>query len=94
MITGMWVELMYIGTNISQDSYNYTGLVNIIAKQKSSYEKVMELLAGRDANADIKSLESKLQPLKAAFDMVDTGLSETDYNLILDTIRSVRSSLV
>ncbi len=34
MVTGMWVELMYIGTNISQDSYNYTGLVNIISKQK------------------------------------------------------------
>jgi hypothetical protein len=94
MVTGMWVELMYIGTNISQDSYNYTGLVNIISKQKASYTKVMELLAGRNANADIKSLESKLQPLKPAFDKVDAGLSETDYNLILQTIKSVRASLI
>ncbi len=94
MVTGMWVELMYIGTNISQDSYNYTGLVNIISKQKASYEKVMELLSGRNANADIKSLETKLQALKPAFDKVDAGLSEADYNLILQTIKSVRSSLV
>ena len=94
MVTGMWVELMYIGTNISQDSYNYTGLVNIISKQKASYEKVMELLSGRNANADIKSLETKLQPLKPAFDKVDAGLSEADYNLILQTIKSVRSSLI
>jgi hypothetical protein len=94
MVTGMWVELMYIGTNISQDSYNYTGLVNIISKQKASYEKVMELLSGRNANADIKILETKLQPLKAAFDKVDAGLSEKDYNVILQTIKSVRSSLI
>ncbi len=94
MVAGMWVELMHIGTNISQDSYNYTGLVNIISKQKASYEKVMELLAGRNANADIKSLETKLQVLKPVFDKVDAGLSESDYNLILQTIKSVRSTLV
>jgi hypothetical protein len=94
MVTGMWVELMYLGTNISQDSYNYTGLVNIISKQKASYEKVMELLSGRNANADIKSLEAKLQPLKPAFDKVSAGLSEADYKLILQTIKSVRSSLI
>jgi hypothetical protein len=94
MVTGMWVELMYIGTNISQDSYNYTGLVNIISKQKESYTKVMELLSGRNGNAEIKSLESKLQALKPAFDKVEAGLSEADYNLILQTIKSVRSSLV
>jgi hypothetical protein len=94
MVAGMWVELMYIGTNISQDSYNYSGLVTIISKQKASYEKVMELLAGRNANTDIKSLETKLQVLKPVFDKVDAGLSETDYNLILQTIKSVRSTLV
>jgi hypothetical protein len=90
----MWVELMYIATNISENSFNYTGLVNLIAQQKNSYDKVLELLAARSANADIKSLESKLVVLKPAFDKVETGLSETDYNLILKTIKSVRSTLI
>jgi hypothetical protein len=94
MVTGMWVELMYIATNISEDSYNFTGMVNIISKQKTSYEKVMNLLASRDENAEIKNLENKLQVLKPAFDKVESGLSEADYNLILRTIRSVRNSLV
>jgi len=56
MIAGSWVELMYLATNISENSYNFTGLVDIISKQKSSYEKVMELLTARNANAEIKSL--------------------------------------
>jgi hypothetical protein len=94
MITGMWVELMYIATNISEDSYNFTGMVDIISKQKASYEKVMDLLASRNTNPDIKNLETKLQALKPAFDKVDAGLSETDYNLILQTIRSVRGSVI
>jgi len=94
MVSGMWVELMYIGTNISQASFNSTGLVDIISKQKDSYEKVMNLLAARNSNADIKALETKLMPLKAAFDKVPQGLSEQDFNLILKTIKAVRSSLV
>jgi hypothetical protein len=94
MVTGMWVELMYIATNISEDSYNFSGLVDIISKQKASYEKVMSLLSSRNTNADIKSLETKLQVLKPVYDKVATGLSEVDYNLILKTIKAIRSSLV
>ncbi len=94
MVTGVWVELMYIATNISEASYNFTGLVDIISKQKTSYEKVMELLASRNANADIKALEAKLQVLKPVFDKVESGLSQADYNLILTTIKEVRKSLI
>jgi hypothetical protein len=94
MVTGMWVELMYIATNISEDSYNFTGMVDIISEQKASYEQVMMLLAGRNADPEIKDLETKLQVLKPVYEKVDAGLSEADYNLILKTIRSVRNSLV
>jgi len=93
MVAGMWVELMYIATNISENSYNFTGMVDIISKQKTSFEKVLSLLSARNTNADIKSLETKLQVLKPVYDKVDAGLSEADYNLILKTIKSVRNSL-
>lgn len=94
MVAGVWVELMYIATNISEASYNFTGLVDIISKQKGSYEKVMSLLAQRNTNPDIKSLETKLQSLQPAYDKVDAGLSQQDYNLILRTIKDVRNSLI
>jgi hypothetical protein len=94
MVTGVWVELMYIATNVSEASYNFTGLVDIISKQKASYEKVMSLLASRNANADIKNLETKLSVLKPVYEKVDTGLSQADFNLILKTIKEVRSSLI
>jgi hypothetical protein len=94
MVAGVWVELMYIATNISEASYNFSGLVDLISKQKSSYEKVMSLLAERNSNSDIKNLETRLQALKPAYDKVDTGLSQADFTLILNTIKNVRNSLI
>lgn len=94
MVTGMWVELMYIATNISEDTYHTTGLVNIITKQKDSYAKLMKLLAERNSNADIKAIEDQLQVLKPVFEKEAKGLQESDYKLILQTIKSVRKSVV
>ncbi len=94
MVAGVWVELMYIATNISEDSYNFTGIVDIISKQKDSYSKVMSLLAARNTNADIKDLETRLSVLNPVFAKVNQGLTQADYNIILKTIKEVRNSLI
>jgi hypothetical protein len=94
MTSGMWVELMYIATNISKDTYNNSNIVNMIAKQKYSYTKLMELLNKYSDKPDIKEIISKLSLIKPAFDKIDKGLSEKDYMLILQTIQSARKSFV
>lgn len=94
MGSGVWVELMYIATNISEDTYNYSGIVKLITDQKDSYTKLMALLAARNSNADIKALETQLSVLKPVFAKIDAGLSEGDYKIILNTIKEVRKSLV
>jgi len=94
MASGMWVELMYIATHISEDTYHNTDLVRIIVKQKDSYEKLLKLLSDHEANKDIKELETKLLVIKPVFDKVESGLKENDYLLILKTIQTVRKSIV
>jgi hypothetical protein len=94
MASGMWVELMYIATHISEDTYHNTDLVRIIVNQKDSYSKLLKLLNNRDTDKDIKELETKLLVLKPVFDKVESGLKENDYLLILKTIQSVRKSIV
>jgi hypothetical protein len=94
MVSGMWVEAMYIATNISEDTYHYSGLVQIIANQDQSYSKLMKLLNSNNSDKDIKELETKLEVLKPVFDKVKSGLKENDYLLILNTIKSVRKTLV
>jgi hypothetical protein len=94
MASGMWIELMYIATHISEDTYHNTDLVRIIVKQKDSYGKLLKLLNDHEANKDIKELETKLLVIKPVFDKVESGLKENDYLLILKTIQSVRKSIV
>jgi hypothetical protein len=94
MVSGMWVEMMYLTTHISKDTYNNPEMVKIIASQKDALSKLLELLASRNTNADIKELETKLQVLKPVFDKVEKGLEPNDYNTILKTIESVRKSFV
>jgi len=94
MVTGMWVEVMYIATNISKDSYNNSDIVKLIAKQKDSYLKLLEILSSLDKNKDIKEMETKFMILKPVYDKVDQGLYQKDYLLILKTIQDVRKSFV
>ncbi len=94
MVSGAWVEVMYIATNISQDSYNNSEIVKLIAGQKDSYTKLMNILKECDKGSDIKDIETKLQVLKPVYDKVDNGLTESDYMLILKTIQSVRKSFI
>lgn len=94
MASGMWIEAMYIATNISSDTYHNSAIVKMIANQKDSYTKLMNLLKEHDKSADIKDIETKLEVLKPVYDKVETGLTESDYMLILKTIQSVRKSFV
>jgi len=94
MVTGMWVEVMYIATNISKDSYNNSDIVKLIANQKNSYLKLLEILGTMDSNKDIKDMETKFMILKPVYDKVDQGLHQKDYQLILQTIQEVRKSFV
>jgi hypothetical protein len=94
MVSGAWVEVMYIATNISENTYNNSDIVKMIANQKDSYTKLMSILKENDKGSDIKDIETKLQVLKPAYDKVDSGLTESDYLLILNTIRTVRKSFI
>ncbi len=94
MVSGAWTEVMYIATNISEDTYNNSEIVKMIAGQKETYTKLMSILKERDKSSDIKDIEVRLEVLKPVYDKVDSGLTESDYKLILKTIQSVRNSFV
>ncbi len=94
MVSGMWIELMYIATHISKDTYNNTQMVNLITKQKDSYNKLVNLLEKYPENKDLESLLSKLSVLKPVFAKIDQGLTVEDYNLLLNTIEKVRKEFV
>ncbi len=94
MVAGMWIELMHIATHISKDTYNNTQIVNIIGKQKDSYNKLMNLLSKYPQNKDLSELSTKLEVLKPVFNKVEQGLTVEEYNILLSTIEKVRKEFV
>ncbi|MGC8824352.1 MAG: hypothetical protein ACP5PZ_07115 [Bacteroidales bacterium] len=94
MVSGMWVELMFIATHISKDTYNNSQIVDLIAKQKDSYEKLMNLIEKYPDHQALKDLSEKLSILKPVFAKVDQGLTVSDYNILLNTIEKVRKEFV
>lgn len=94
MVSGMWVELMYIASHISQDTYDNTEIVKLIYGQKESLQKLIDLLEPRVSNKDISDLQSKLKQIKTVYDSVQTGLTKEEYKSITSTIESIRGSFV
>jgi hypothetical protein len=94
MVSGMWVELMYIATHISYDTFDNPEIAKIIFNQKDSYQKLMKLIESFNTNADVKDLETKLLPLKPIFEQAKDGLTRDQYKEVLKTIEKVRTVLI
>ncbi len=75
IITGGWIEGLYLGTKVLKKENPDKELMNKIADQKYSLTNLLELLATYN-NADVKKLAQQLTPLKIAFDKVEIEENE------------------
>lgn len=70
IISGGWIEGLYLGTKALKKDNPDEKLIKKIAEQKYSLTNLMELLATYQ-NEDVKKLAQQLTPLKIAFDKVE-----------------------
>ena len=76
IVTGGWIEGLYIGTKTIDKKNPDEGLMLKIADQKFSLDNLVQLLATYD-NEEVKQLASKLNNLKAIYDKISEEESET-----------------
>jgi len=76
IVTGGWIEGLYIGTKTIDKENPDEGLMLKIADQKFSLDNLVQLLATYD-NEEVKQLASKLNNLKAIYDKISEEESET-----------------
>lgn len=94
IVTGGWVEGLYIATNIVGDSTDYNKeILNRIGEQKFSVNNLVELLKiYKDEDEDIKRCFPKILDLKSTFDKVKIEYTKgevlTDSKKKLTTITS------
>ncbi len=94
MVTGGWVEALYLTTHVSANSYDNYELVKIIAGQKESLDKLMDVLNERKDDPAIAELIRTLQPLKALYDEAGDSLTEDQLHKISAEVEKVRNKLL
>ncbi len=95
VLSGSWVEALYISTHISEDTFNNKEMVSIIMKQKEPLMKLMTLLKQQSSNPDVKETMEDLKILQEIYDSIDAGsITEEQLSAIVDNVAVVREKFV
>jgi hypothetical protein len=68
IITGGWIEALYIATKLAGNNKQNAEILNRIAEQKLSLENLISLLKTYENDTDINKMISDLEPLKKIYD--------------------------
>lgn len=94
IMTGSWVEGLYIATHISEYTANNAEMVKIVLSQKKSLEILNGLLEKDLTNADVKAVYEDLKPLKVVFDSVDEKeVTDAQLKAIQEAVKTLRNKI-
>jgi len=94
MVTGGWVEALYLTTHVSANSYDNYELVKIIAGQKESLDKLMDVLNERKDDPAILDLIETLQPLQDLYNKAGDSMTEKQLHAISVETEKIRNKLL
>lgn len=95
VVTGAWVEGMYITTHISESVYHVTGIVEVLLEQKKSFELLLEVAQPFAEDPVVKEMLELLKPIQEVYKGVDgESLSMKNVEDITKVVETVREKLV
>ena len=95
MVAGGWIEAMYLTTNVSANVYNNPEIVKIIYLQKASLNKLLDIIESRKENPDIQELLEDFQPIKEAYDAVNSADMEAEQvQNIASSVETLRNTII
>ena len=94
MVAGGWIEALYLTTHVSENSYNNYKLVKIIFEQKSSLNKLFDVLNEKKDNPSIQELIDIFTPLKKTYDSIQGSLTEDQLKKIIMEVEKARNKLL
>jgi hypothetical protein len=95
VVTGSFVEGLYIATHISENTYANPEIVQVIFDQKESLEKLIDVLKPEEKDPNVAALLKDLTGLKASYDkVVDGKMTEEQLNEIITSAAKLRESIV
>lgn len=95
IMTGSWVEALYIATHISDDTFNNKEMIKIILDQKKSLDQLLEIMAKDQGNEDVQAVYKDLLPIKEIYESIELdAISEMQLNKIKTAIKELRDKIV
>ena len=94
IVSGSWIEALYLTTHVSSSVYHNYQIVKIIHEQKSSLDKLINILQEYKDDKDISELLQDLGPIKKVYDSIDESLNQQQVEAIILAIESIRDKIV
>ncbi|MDR3366730.1 MAG: hypothetical protein LBO71_07175 [Prevotellaceae bacterium] len=94
VLTGMWIEGLYIATYTTTTSSNPTDLLQIVANQKKSLETLTEIIEKNADAPEIAALLTLLDPVIAEYSSVDKTVDLPKARQIHSVIEKIRSEII
>lgn len=94
VISGAWVEGMYITTHISETVFHVEGIVKVLLEQKKSFDLLIDIAKPHSDDPSVKEMLDILEPMRVIYEGLDTSLSLKNVEDITRTIESIREKLI
>ncbi len=95
VLSGSWVEALYIATHISEDTYQNKEMVQIVMEQKASLNKLFGLMKVLENDPQVKEVMQQLQPLYDIYAKVEVdAISEAQMGVIISEVKKIREEFV
>lgn len=95
VMTGSWIEGLYITTQIAVISKNNEDMLKIVANQKEPLNKLIELMQPYAADKDVNDVVTALKPLSDIFGTIGADkITQEQFDGISKTIADVRKGII
>ena len=94
VITGSWIEGLYIATQVTINSAENADFKEVIAAQAESLNELLSIMEGHKDNEDIAKLFAKLQTLKAEFEKIGDIMTDEQLESIIAKAEKLRNELI
>ncbi len=94
VMTGSWIEGLYITTQIAITAGDNTKFLDIITHQESSLKKLLEIMEPLKEDEDVSEIHDGLIDLNKIYDTIEEELTEKQLEEILNSIETLRNKII
>ena len=94
MVSGSWIEGMYITTNIAKSSRDNTTFMEILATQNNSLNKLVSLLEPAQDVSEIAMIYKNLLELQKIYEGVGESMTTDQLDQVLSKVKELRDAVV